>query len=62
MLCEVVCEHRDQGVIAYQDDHIVVFPSRDQRPSNQGHMLVVTRRHFRNLYDLPPALDAKLLG
>ncbi len=29
---------------------------------NQGHMLVVTRRHFRNLYDLPPALDAELLG
>ena len=40
----------------------MVFPSRDQRPMNQGHMLVVTRRHFRNLYDLPPALDAELLG
>ena len=61
VFCEVASEHRDQGVIAYQEE-VVVFPSRDQRPMNHGHMLVVTRRHFRNLYDLPPALDAGLLG
>jgi diadenosine tetraphosphate (Ap4A) HIT family hydrolase len=32
------------------------------RPKNKGHMLIVTRLHFRNLYDLPTALDAQLLG
>ncbi len=62
VFCEIVCEQRDQGVIAYQGEEVVVFPSRDQRPMNQGHMLVVTRRHFRNLYDVPPELDAELLG
>ncbi len=61
MFCEIVAERQDQGVIAYQDEDVVVFPARDQRPKNEGHMLVVTRRHFRNLYDLPPALDAQLL-
>ncbi len=61
VFCEIVSEQRDVGVIAYQDDEVVVFPSRDQRQMNQGHMLVVTRRHFRNLYDLPPALGAELL-
>ncbi len=62
VFCEIVGEQRDEGVIAYQEEEVVVFASRDQRPMNEGHMLVVTRRHFRNLYDLPSALDAELLG
>ncbi len=62
VFCEIVSEQRDLGVIAYQNEELVVFPARDQRPMNQGHMLVVTRRHSRNLYDLPPALDAEFLG
>jgi histidine triad (HIT) family protein len=62
VFCEVVAGRRDQGVIAYQDEEVVVFPSVHQRPTNQGHMLVVTSSHFRNLYDLPPALDANFLG
>ena len=60
--CEIAGEQRYKGVIAYQEKEVVVFASRDQRPTNEGHMLVVTRRHFRNLYDLPPALDAVFLG
>ncbi len=48
--------------MAYQDESVAVFAARDQRPTNLGHMLVVTCAHYRNLYDLPAALDAAVMG
>ncbi len=62
MFCQIVAGQRDVGVIAYEDDDVVVFASRHQRVTNEGHMLLVTRRHFRNLYDLPAELDTAVLG
>jgi len=49
------------GVIAYEDDYLVAFPAIDQRAKNRGHLLVVTRRHFSNLYDVPSELQEPLL-
>ena len=49
MFCEIVRGNGPDGTIAYQDETVCVFPSRDQRPTNLGHMLVVTCDHYRNL-------------
>ncbi len=62
MVCEIIAGHRDAGVIAFQDNDVVVFPARGQRPTNLGHMLVVTRSHYRNMYDLPPTMDGRVWG
>lgn len=39
------------GVVAYDDGVVAAFPSREQRPKNHGHLIVVPRQHCRNLYD-----------
>lgn len=62
VLCQVIAGQRDQGVIAYQDDFVVVLPSRDQQPKNLGHMLVLTRQHYANLYDMPATLDQHVMA
>ncbi|MGQ0434524.1 MAG: HIT family protein [Microthrixaceae bacterium] len=60
VFCEISRGERDPDVVAYQDEHVMVVPSLHQRPTNRGHMLVLTRDHFRNLYDVPPDLDARI--
>ena len=35
----------------YEDDHVVAFLSN--RPVNQGHTLVVPKKHYVNIYDMP---------
>jgi diadenosine tetraphosphate (Ap4A) HIT family hydrolase len=61
VFCEIVGGTRDRGVIAYEDEYVAVLPSRDQRPTNLGHMLLVTQDHFQNLYEMPSALDGHVM-
>lgn len=62
VFCQILAGDRDEGVIAYQDEWVALLPSRHQRPTNLGHVLLVTRAHLRNLYEIPPALDGAVLG
>jgi len=39
--------------IVYQDADILCFPSRDWWPNNPGHVLIVPKQHFENIYELP---------
>lgn len=41
------------GAIVCQDDHALAF--MDINPVHPGHTLVVARRHFAAVYDMPPA-------
>lgn len=41
------------GPLAFQDDLVVVFPARLQPPRNRGSVLLATRAHGPNLYELP---------
>lgn len=41
------------GAIVSQDDHALAF--MDINPVHSGHTLVVARRHFATVYDIPPA-------
>jgi len=49
-------------LVAYADEHVMVMPSRDQRPGNLGHCLVVPRTHVPNIYTLPDDLAAPVLS
>ncbi|MEN0060675.1 MAG: HIT family protein [Myxococcota bacterium] len=49
-------------LIAYEDEHVLVVPSLHQWGPNQGHCLVVTRAHIRDLYALPDHLAGPMLS
>ena len=42
----------------YEDDDILAI--LDRFPRNQGECLVITKKHYSNLFDLDPALGAKI--
>jgi histidine triad (HIT) family protein len=35
----------------YEDEHVMAF--LDARPVNEGHALVVPRRHYENIFEIP---------
>jgi len=35
----------------YEDEEVIAF--LDARPINEGHTLVITRKHYENIYEAP---------
>ncbi len=46
--------------IIYEDDRILTLISRDWWPNNPGHVLIVPRQHYENIYELPFALSDRI--
>ncbi|HCB35341.1 MAG: HIT family hydrolase [Candidatus Taylorbacteria bacterium RIFCSPHIGHO2_02_49_25] len=42
----------------YEDDEVLAF--LDIKPINPGHTLVIPKKHFENIHDMPDALVAKV--
>ncbi len=50
IFCKINRKESPASVI-YEDDHVVAFLSN--RPVNEGHTLVVPKKHYENIYDIP---------
>jgi histidine triad (HIT) family protein len=59
--CDYVEGRFPRALIAYEDAHTIVVPSRHQRAGNLGHCLVATRAHVEAIYTLVDATAAALL-
>ncbi len=46
------------GVKVYEDDATLAF--LDINPVNKGHMLVIPKDHFENIYSVPPELWCRI--
>lgn len=49
IFCKIV-EHQAQAAIVYENDGAMAFLDHNQNP--EGHMLVVTKKHCRNIFDI----------
>ncbi len=49
-----------QKDIFYQDDFVIGFISSKFIKGNEGHPLVVPRRHYENIYDLPKEVGCQI--
>ena len=47
--CGIAAGEIQPGVIVHSNRDAVAFPAMHQRPRNEGHILVVTRRHVTDL-------------
>lgn len=61
VFCQILSGELTPDVVAYRDDYTVVFPSKDQRPGNEGHMLVVPLQHIPYLYDIKQVVAGPLM-
>ncbi len=50
VFCQII-QHKAPSCIVYEDDHVAAFLSN--RPVNEGHTLVVPKKHYENIYEIP---------
>lgn len=55
IFCKIICKEADASIV-YEDDHVVAF--MDIRPVNEGHTLVVPKKHFADIFEIPEKLNA----
>jgi histidine triad (HIT) family protein len=58
IFCEIVAG-RAPASIVYEDDATLAF--MDLIPVTPGHVLVIPKAHYRNLFDAPPAVAAQVM-
>ncbi len=49
--CDNILTHR-AGYFVYEDDYIAIF--LDHAPVELGHLLIIPRFHFENIFDIDP--------
>jgi histidine triad (HIT) family protein len=45
--------------IIYESDNFIAIP--DAHPKTKGHTLIITKKHFTNIIDMPDSLGSELL-
>ena len=43
----------------YEDEHVFAF--MDIAPANPGHLLVIPKQHYRNIFDMPAEVGSKIM-
>ncbi|MEW6428823.1 MAG: HIT family protein [Thermodesulfobacteriota bacterium] len=46
--------------IVYEDERLLAFICARQWPNNRGHVLIIPREHYENIFDLPDALGGAI--
>jgi histidine triad (HIT) family protein len=49
IFCKII-QKRAPASVVYEDEQVVAFMSN--RPVNEGHTLVVPKKHYENIYDI----------
>lgn len=50
VFCQII-QKKSPANFVYEDDRVVAFLTN--RPVNEGHTLVVPKKHYENIYELP---------
>jgi histidine triad (HIT) family protein len=58
IFCEIVAGRAPASVV-YEDADVMAF--MDLIPATEGHLLVIPRAHYRNIFDTPPELAARVM-
>ena len=59
IFCKIIAGEIKQDII-YSDDNFVVMP--DKFPVADGHCLIIPRKHYATILDMPSTLGTELLG
>lgn len=43
----------------YENEHVFAF--MDIAPANPGHLLIIPKEHYRNIYDMPVEVGSKIM-
>ena len=58
IFCAIV-EGRIPSSKVYEDEHVFAF--MDIAPANPGHLLIIPKQHYRNIFDMPAEVGSKIM-
>ena len=58
IFCAIV-EGKIPSAKVYEDDHVFAF--MDVAPANPGHLLIIPKQHYRNIFDMPADVGSKIM-
>lgn len=58
IFCKIVSGDLPSAKV-YEDDDVLAF--MDIFPANPGHLLVIPKQHYRNIFDIPPEIAGKIM-
>ena len=59
IFCKII-EGEIPSTKVYEDDQIFAF--MDIAPATPGHLLVIPKQHYRNIFDIPRETAGKIMG
>ncbi|MCK5149629.1 HIT domain-containing protein [Candidatus Pacearchaeota archaeon] len=59
VFCKIVKGEIASGEIIYENDNFFSIP--DASPIVEGHSLIISKKHFENILDLPSSLGSELI-
>jgi len=57
IFCRIVSKEAPASIV-YEDEEILAF--MDTRPMTVGHALIIPKKHYENIFDVPEELIAKV--
>ncbi|RKU28343.1 HIT family protein [Candidatus Poribacteria bacterium] len=58
IFCAII-EGKIPSAKVYEDDHVFAF--MDIAPANPGHLLIIPKQHYRNIFDMPADIGSKIM-
>ena len=58
IFCAIV-EGKIPSAKVYENDHVFAF--MDISPANPGHLLIIPKQHYRNIFDMPADVGSKIM-
>ena len=58
IFCAIV-EDKIPSAKVYEDEHVFAF--MDIAPANPGHLIVIPKQHYRNIFDMPAEIGSKIM-
>ena len=54
-----IAEGKIPSVKVYEDEYVFAF--MDIAPANPGHLVVIPKQHYRNIFDIPAEVASKIM-
>ena len=58
IFCAII-EGKIPSAKVYENDHVFAF--MDIAPANPGHLLIIPKQHYRNIFDMPAEVGSKIM-
>ncbi|MDE0637928.1 MAG: HIT family protein [Candidatus Poribacteria bacterium] len=54
-----IAEGQIPSAKVYDDEHVFAF--MDIAPANPGHLVIIPKQHYRNIFDIPAEVGSKIM-